>query len=338
MNDFIFHKNYWYLLILNFPILFIFYTYAYFINPLLKLSRTKYSDYTIDNDILSEQGVRLIQFSFDAVSDIHLDFYASINHTEHEMKKQIQQLITNILPSQPQEILVIAGDLGHDNHQNLFFLKELKTIYSTILFVAGNHDYYLISDSIRQKYHNDSKLRINEMKAFVQTIPNVHFLEGNIIEINGVRFGGTGMWYDFQFSIQHYNCSYDSVFSIWKKTMNDSRRISNLGSFYEREYFFEQKKKLDAIISELDVIITHVGPYWKQTAPLLHHLFEKHIPSFYFFDATEYAPLIHNKVWIHGHSHLRQSYTFNRCRIINPALGYPFEKDDRKIITVHLET
>lgn len=56
------------------------------------------------------------------ISDLHLDFY--INPIKN---KEIHYLnfIENFFKNDDAEILVIAGDIGHYNNQNIMFLKIL---------------------------------------------------------------------------------------------------------------------------------------------------------------------------------------------------------------------
>ena len=241
----------------------------------------------------------------------------------------INRFIEEILPPTQQEVLVIAGDLGHDNFQNYLFLNELKKYYKHIILVAGNHDFYLVSSKDRFRFNRDSIKRLQNMKELALSIPNVHFLEGNTVEIDKVVYGGTGMWYDFEYSIQNFNLNKEEVYDIWHAVMNDGMYIKNLGSFYHLDYFNEQKEKLSSIIEQSDVIITHVGPDWSR----IHPQYElDHTSSFYFFDGSCYFPYIDKKVWVYGHTHTRADYINHGCRFINASLGYPEQRKGRRIL------
>ena len=269
-----------------------------------------------------------MSYCFDAISDIHLDFYISPHKSEQKMVTLLNNFIQEILPANPQEVLVIAGDLGHYNYQNYRFLLELRNYYQHIILVAGNHDFYLVTGKVRSRYQMDSRKRLQNMKDLAVSIPNVHYLDGDTIEINHVVYGGTSMWYDFEYSIQNFGMDKETMYEIWQATMNDGIYIKRLGSFYLLDYYMEQKEKLGSILGKSDVIVTHVGPDWSQVEPQ-HE--PDHIHSFYYFDGACYFPYIENKVWVYGHHHTRVDYINHGCRFINAALGYPEESKGRRI-------
>lgn len=268
---------------------------------------------------------------FDAIADIHLDYYISPHQSEEKMIASFHRFIEELLPPVQQEVLVIAGDLGHYNYQNYRFLLELRHYYKYLLVVAGNHDFYLVSKGGRSRYHMDSRKRLAQMRELAASIENVHYLDGNTIEISDVNYGGTGMWYDFQFSMQKYGLDKEDVYDIWQTYMNDGLYIKPLGSFYLLDYFKEQKEKLSAILPQSDVIITHVGPDWSHAMPQTE---PDHRNSFYYFDGSCYFPYIENKVWVYGHHHTRADYLRHGCRFVNVALGYPEEKQGRRIVQI----
>ncbi len=65
----------------------------------------------------------------DLISDIHINFW--INPKENSLKqtKLIKKFVKNIIKPFSKETLVIAGDLGYYNNQNLLLLQELANYY-----------------------------------------------------------------------------------------------------------------------------------------------------------------------------------------------------------------
>jgi Icc-related predicted phosphoesterase len=273
-------------------------------------------------------------YNFDSISDIHLDFYIDVRNPEQKMRKKIKEFVTTILPEKPQKVLVIAGDLGHYNHQNLWLLEELKNHYDYIILVSGNHDYYLVSSSVKSKYKANSHKRNNEMREMASKIDGVHYLDGNIIEIDGVKYGGVGMWYDFSYGIKYLGLRKDSLFYQWRQIMNDSKLISGLDMFHDFKEAEIENAKLDPIIDECDVVITHVGPDWSR---IPHEYKFETSTAFYYFDGSKYFDKIDGKVWIYGHVHYRNDYDLFGCRMVNSSLGYPSENNGRKIININSE-
>lgn len=273
-----------------------------------------------------------MKYNFDLISDIHLDFYIDVRKSEAKMRKKISEFVTSILPDESEwKVLVIAGDLGHYNHQNVFLLEELKKYYKNIVLVSGNHDYYLVSSNVQNKYKNNSMKRILEMRKNASKIEGVQYLDGQMIEIDNVKYGGVGMWYDFSYGNQFLGKSTTSLYSLWKYLMNDSKLIKGLDFGIEFNEANKEKEKLNNIIEDSDIIITHVGPDWSYIPS--EYKFEDST-AFYYFDGKPYFDKIKNKVWVYGHVHYRSDYDSHNCRFINASLGYPSENKNRKIVNI----
>lgn len=271
--------------------------------------------------------------SFDLISDIHLDFWVTPSWNIFKQKKRLDAFIRQILPERPSDVLVIAGDIGHFNKQNVKLLKALKMHYTHILLVAGNHDYYMPSKSIRYKYAYNSMNRLSEMKKLITTLPNVIYLDGDVVTIHGVNYGGCGMWYDFQYGIQVLNSNYPKIYECWRAVSNDA--LLTRGKPREtKNMFYEEKIKLARILPHSDVIITHFSPDWSK-APEDRRL--NVATSFYYFDGSPYFPSISKKVWCFGHMHRRIDYMKHDCRFVNAALGYPKENGGQPLRAVRVE-
>ncbi|MBD0380984.1 metallophosphoesterase family protein [Paenibacillus sedimenti] len=271
--------------------------------------------------------------NFDLISDIHLDFWIKYSGNYSKLEEQMDEFIQSILPDSPSNILVIAGDLGHFNQQNFIFINKMMEIYKNILIVAGNHDYYLESKSIKNKYRKNSLNRWNEMRQFIQRFSNVMILDGTLVEIDNINFGGCGMWYDFQYGYQVLKASELEVFNHWKSVSNDSVLIEGKPRLVEL-MFQEEKQKLNQVLYQSDVIVTHFSPDWAHV-PIdrAHDL----ATSFYYFDGREFFNQIKNKIWCFGHVHKRMDYMHYDCRFVNASLGYPGENKGlpSKIINVN---
>lgn len=268
-------------------------------------------------------------YNFDLISDTHIDFYLKPTDNDEKLNTKMDEFIQRLLPENPQKVLVIAGDLGHYERQNKLFIQKLKEFYKHIILVSGNHDYYLETQSIKNKYKRNSLNRIKEMKKFSSEIGNVHYLDGEIIEIDGVKYGGVGMWYDFSYGEKVLGACKENIYLLWWNAMNDWECISSLNIETSLEKFKEEKQKLNQIIDESDIIITHVGPDWSKTT---YKYQDDLTTSFYVFDGREFFNRINGKVWAYGHTHENADYDAYGCRFVNAALGYRSENNgSRKI-------
>jgi hypothetical protein len=90
-----------------------------------------------------------------------------------------------------------------------------RRYYDHVLVVLGNHDYYLVNSSERWKNNNRSRNRRNNLKDLASQIDGVTLLDGSQITIDGITYGGTGMWHDFSYGVlmgfsDHY------LYEIWQ--------------------------------------------------------------------------------------------------------------------------
>lgn len=81
------------------------------------------------------------------ISDLHLDFHVKYGSNEDKMFKKTREFIEKLIQSDvgDKEVIVIAGDLSHYNKQSIAALEVFNEHYELVLFVPGNHDYYLVS-------------------------------------------------------------------------------------------------------------------------------------------------------------------------------------------------
>jgi predicted phosphodiesterase len=243
-------------------------------------------------------------------------------HTVHHKQEfHIENLVNNILPEEPQDVLLIAGDIGHSNKQNAYMLKLLGKIYKKVIVTFGNHDYYLVSKTQQNKYFRNSFNRVQEMKAKIDDIENVYVSDGEIIEHDGVKYSGTDMWYDGKLSNFEPNLTEDQIKEKWLYFMNDANYIYNMKSY--KFILDEEIAKLEKNIENVDVFLSHVGPVLPKNIPAKY---DDTNTRFFFFDGMKYltakaAP----KIWVFGHTHEQYDFRIEKTDIICNPLGYPSE-------------
>lgn len=268
---------------------------------------------------------------FDLMSDIHIDIWNKMDSNLKKMESKVKNFSMSLIPDVPNNTLVIPGDLGNYNLPNLWFLQVVSKHYENVLWVAGNHDYYLETKTQKRKYNNDSNNRIIEMKSLTNELTNIHFLDGDKIELEGILYGGTGMWYDFQYSQQSEGFQEEDVWSLWAKKSNDRHQIRG---FLPMEKFKEERDKLNKVVDELDVIITHVGPNW-DLAPYKGE--DSHYNNYYFFNGDEFLNNRKEQIWCFGHTHTNLDIKIGNTRFISHCLGYPREGLIKKFKQVEIK-
>lgn len=170
----------------------------------------------------------------DILSDLHLDFYFKPHFTTLEnVTSFFNPIFTNNSTRTIGDVLIIAGDIGHYNTQNIEVLKILqKKFYKYIICILGNHDYYLVNGEARYTFENNSFKRVKNLKKLINKEKNIYCLDGNIIEIDGIKFGGCNSWYDDSY-MKRYFKQFDTNYInlLWKQYINDSRLIYGINHF-----------------------------------------------------------------------------------------------------------
>lgn len=234
------------------------------------------------------------------VSDIHLEF----NDWKFD-------------PSWEFDVFVIAGDL-HTKLNGLHWIKENVTD-RPVIYVLGNHEYYT-GESI-DFLADKMKRRIDEWQ-----IQNVHLLENEYVDLDGVRFIGATLWTDYNLLSNHH-----LSMMIARDYMNDfqidCRKNIRKGygkrvepSDFLRKHSFS-KKFIFENITENTVVITHHAPSGKSVRE-----FDSLSPAYaselgYWISNSDPAP----KIWIHGHTHYNVDYMINKTRVLTNQRGYEDE-------------
>lgn len=253
------------------------------------------------------------------LSDIHIDFYTNPN--KNKIQGQLERSLYGLLDdSEDVEVLIIAGDISHYNHQ----IKLLKVIaerwnYKKIFCVLGNHDFYLVSQSQKKKYENS----VNRAQAWYDyEDPDgiVKILNGNIVEYKGVKFGGCASFYDGSFGVP-ISMYGETQIDKWNRTMNDARLIYGMGDMYE--IASRENRKIKNIL-EADVIITHVCPVDNNIA-FQDRYKDADTNLFYCFNGVDYVKETNAKYWVYGHSHGYHDFELFDTKFVMNALGYPNE-------------
>lgn len=113
------------------------------------------------------------------VSDLHIEF-----------EKGTPDPLTYITPS--ADILVLAGDIGslYKYDQLLEFLRRLSPHFKSILYVAGNHEYYK-QLKIQPLSFGELNARLYDLET---EIDNLYILDRSCKMINDVYFVGITLW------------------------------------------------------------------------------------------------------------------------------------------------
>lgn len=150
------------------------------------------------------------------------------------------------------DVVILAGDI-HVREKGLdWALESIPDV--PVIYVMGNHEYY---GAAYPKLVDDIKYKAQGS--------NVHVLENNVVNINGVNFIGCSLWTDFKIFGDPQTAGYEC-----QRLINDYKKIrrwpsySKLRSIDVALMHKVSLKWLDEALSHLqgekNIIVTHHAP------------------------------------------------------------------------------
>jgi metallophosphoesterase superfamily enzyme len=241
----------------------------------------------------------------DILSDLHFDYYfKQFNNSNIDVKNVYDKFFLQDGRT-AGDVLVVAGDLGHYNNQNLILLKMIKKIYEyrAIVCVLGNHDYYLANRIARDDY-KDSFERAKELIDLINSEDDLYCLDGDVVEIDGVRFGGAMGWYSdaylkYKYPSGDFPLKSNNV--MWKNCMPDFQMTEGLVNF--DDLYHSELPKIEAVHKKCDVMITHINPSFKDEH-MSKEFAGQQTNTFYCFNGHSLLRETTAKHWIFGHTRL----------------------------------
>lgn len=238
------------------------------------------------------------------LSDIHLEFASN----------SFPKIIDDV------DLLILAGDIGLPHLKRyLEFLQLASQSVKHVILITGNHEYYhskgyhLIDDKIR-KLLKDHQLE-----------ENVHFLQRNWVDLNGIRVLGCTLWThipsEHGYIVEKYMNDYNRI--KMRIIKNGTPRKVPIGHSMVNQWHGESCDWLREQVKESPypvVIVTH-------HVPLLHLQDLTDSLTFgYHSDQLELLTDDKVKLWCFGHTHraiqMEVESTLAWC---NPV-GYPKEQ------------
>lgn len=246
------------------------------------------------------------------LSDIHSEFY------QHD---------SNWLPPLPSnaDVLVLAGDIAIGQELEVILNRISAALPQTALVVvAGNHEFYR---QPRQK-------TLQRYRGMFANNPQIHFLENNFVDINGVRFIGATLWTGFKLHDETDDRNY--VKSMIQAAVSDFRLIREEGIIDKtfspanaEKLFHESCGYIESLLKKSNasktIIVTHFPPM-----PDLHHPgFPIDWLSCYFTaDCSELVKRYAPAYWIYGHNHWSHAAKLGETHFVSNQYGYPNEASE----------
>jgi len=219
-------------------------------------------------------------------------------------------------PDTDADIVVLAGDIGVGTAGIEWAARQFSE--KPAIYVPGNHEYY----------HHDIGIT-DELKSAAPA--NIHVLDQDNHEIDGVRFLGTTLWTDFKL---HGDGEAWFARQRAKRSIDDFAAIRNEGRRFTPEDSAQlHEASMAWLVSELrnkcqgsTVVVTHHLPATPSIASEYRN--DPLNPAF----ASRLEVVIERyqpDLWIHGHTHVACDYEIFGTRVVCNPRGYPSEFTDR---------
>jgi predicted phosphohydrolase len=85
----------------------------------------------------------------------------------------------------------VAGDLARDRNAVASTLRHLGSCYQAVFYVDGNDEHRYFYDDLNTSYA--------DLANQIRKIPNVVFLQDNVVVVDGVAILGTNGWWTYDF-------------------------------------------------------------------------------------------------------------------------------------------
>jgi len=266
------------------------------------------------------------------VSDLHLEFEDVNIKNESGADVLILSgdiLVADDLRNQPADLsLADIPDEGYGRARRAlryrdFFLR-VSFQFEHVIYIMGNHEHY------HGKFDKSAGI-IRETIGYLN-IHNIHLLDRDIKEIDGVHFVGGTMWTDCnkgdpmtQYHLEH--CMTD--FRVIRIAGENFKKFLPMRTVMEftktRDYF---KTVIENLPKDAKIVVcSHHAPSHLS----IHEIYKNDtlMNGGYSSDLSEFIldhPQI--KLWTHGHMHNNFDYMIGDTRVVCNPKGYPGENGD----------
>jgi Icc-related predicted phosphoesterase len=258
---------------------------------------------------------------FALASDLHLEFgVISLHNTENADVLILSGDICVARDVLFRDTYNIRGENDKSNKIHTFF-QECCERFPNVIYVLGNHEHY----------HGDFIKSIRTLRDNLSYLDNLHILEKEFIDLDGVVFFGGTLW-------TNMNNECPKTLSAIRVYMNDFRIIKNssnlldnygsIGNLKPEDVVAEHKATLKQLSDAIDsrpndnfIVVGHHAPSRLSTNP--KYADQVIVNGAYSSDLSEFIldrPQI--KVWTHGHTHSFFDYFIGDTRIICNPRGY----------------
>jgi hypothetical protein len=118
-----------------------------------------------------------MSFAFDLISDLHISTW---DNFDWEWKAT-------------SPVCIVAGDVDTDRDVVTRTLRQLGRCYQAVFYVDGNDEHAEYVDNLSAGYL--------DLARRIRRIPNIVYLQDNVVVVDGVAILGTNGWWGFDFDL-----------------------------------------------------------------------------------------------------------------------------------------
>lgn len=237
--------------------------------------------------------------------------------------------------------ICVAKDIGRPDPDNFMegakssrivdFFKRCSFQFPHVIYIMGNHEHY----------HGDVAKSASIIRSMLESnaLSNVHFLDKEFIDIDGVRFIGGTLWTDFngenEMTMNHVTrrmndfqiCENSNEMVNYRTFENDKAKFHKRPATWSPRSALVEHKAMKKFIEDnydstkINVVCTHHAPSKGSEHPryahdtLMNGAYNSNLDDF-----IMERPMI--KLWTHGHTHEDFDYMIVSTRVVCNPRGY----------------
>jgi predicted phosphodiesterase len=240
-------------------------------------------------------------FVFDLISDLHIDTWGDFTWESQATSP----------------VCIVAGDIGRNRPDVLKVLHHLGQCYQAVFYIDGNDEHSGRLDSVGKSYL--------DLARKIDKIPNVVYLQDNMVVADGVAILGTNGWCAFDFDPSIDSAAAETrCQEEYDVTEDVTRKLAKMAAT-DAAYMMNSVKRLQTHRDVKKIImVTHFVP---DPALIAHDIDLAGTMRFnvmgnrYMMQAL--AADTENKIdtWCFGHYHGSVDQTRSRVRFVNNCRG-----------------
>ena len=240
-------------------------------------------------------------FAFDLISDLHVETWNKFDWDQQATSP----------------FCIVAGDIACDHSTVSEILTHLGKCYQGVFYIDGNAEHRYQLENLNQSVHS--------LQQTLTKIPNVVYLQDNLIIIDGVAIIATNGWWSYDFDLTLDMDQSVAWFKDQYKVSGNAAENITTAAYNDAAYLMNGIKKLQTHPDVKSiVVITHTVP----AAWLVEH--DIQLVNTWRFNTTgnphmslALAQDTENKIkiWCFGHYHQSVDRIVNGIRYTNNCRG-----------------